>query len=101
MGYGFDPPTPLQTPGPLSHGTLSQHFHIATPPQSAGRALATQVIVNPIQDPLVEADPWAGSTIGRVSTIGLLPLGLSHVSGISTPGVACFGASAAPCVATP
>eukprot|EP00971_Amphidinium_carterae_P238119 4727142-Amphidinium_carterae.2 len=69
----------------MSQGTLSQHFNIATPPQSAGRALATQVIVNPLQDPLAEADPWAGSTIGR----------------ISTPGVACFGASAAPCVVTP
>eukprot|EP00971_Amphidinium_carterae_P029319 576874-Amphidinium_carterae.1 len=64
MGYGFDPPTPLQTPGPLSQATLSQHFNIGTPPQSAGRGLPMQSAVNPLQDPLAEADPWAGSTIG-------------------------------------
>eukprot|EP00971_Amphidinium_carterae_P306248 6086210-Amphidinium_carterae.1 len=38
-----------------------------------------------------------GSTVGRASTIGSLhPPGLSHVSGISSPGVACFGATASP-----
>eukprot|EP00971_Amphidinium_carterae_P348638 6490605-Amphidinium_carterae.3 len=95
------PPTPLQTPGPLSQGALSQHYSIATPPHPQGLALATQSAVNPLIDPLAEPDPWAGSTIGRVSTIGSAPPGLSHVSGISTPGVACFGASASPCVATP
>eukprot|EP00971_Amphidinium_carterae_P014597 288191-Amphidinium_carterae.1 len=61
MGYGFDPPTPLQTPGTLSQGTLSQHFNIATPPPSAGRVLANQGVGNPLQDPLAEADPWAGT----------------------------------------
>eukprot|EP00971_Amphidinium_carterae_P104424 2067815-Amphidinium_carterae.1 len=73
MGYGFDPPTPLQTPGPMSQGALSQHFNIGTPPQSAGRGLPVQGAVSPLQDPLAEANPWAGSTIGRVSTIGSLP----------------------------
>eukprot|EP00971_Amphidinium_carterae_P306249 6086210-Amphidinium_carterae.2 len=43
MGYGMDPPIPLQTPGPLSQGTLAQHFSIATQPhpQQAMGALLT------------------------------------------------------------
>eukprot|EP00971_Amphidinium_carterae_P077029 1521954-Amphidinium_carterae.2 len=100
MGYGFDPPTPLQTPGPMSQGALSQHFSIATPPHPQGVAMAPQIAVNPLIDPLTQADPWnnwsmQGSTIGRASTIGSLhPPVLSHASGISTPG----GATASPCV---
>eukprot|EP00971_Amphidinium_carterae_P350619 6491649-Amphidinium_carterae.2 len=58
LGYGFDPPTPLQTPGPMSQGALSQHFTIATPPHPQGLAIAPQSAVNPLIDPLTQADPW-------------------------------------------
>eukprot|EP00971_Amphidinium_carterae_P013039 257052-Amphidinium_carterae.1 len=66
------------------------------------------VPINPLSvDPLTEVDAWgqcrvsqfAGAMQGAASTIGSVGppgLGLSHVSGISgvsTPGIGCFGAA--------
>eukprot|EP00971_Amphidinium_carterae_P013747 270793-Amphidinium_carterae.2 len=82
LGYGFDPPTPMLTPGMASQGTPSQRFSISTPPhpqqqQGAGGMLSART--NPLAvDPLSLADPWGQGQMtsftsawsGRASTIG-------------------------------
>eukprot|EP00971_Amphidinium_carterae_P329147 6461438-Amphidinium_carterae.1 len=116
MGYGYDPPvTPMMTPGMASQGTPSHHYSISTPPhpqhQYGTGGMHQCAGPHPLSvDPLQEVDPWGnslgsqypGGMQGAASTIGSVGppgLGLSHVSGVtglSTPGIGCFGATATP-----
>eukprot|EP00971_Amphidinium_carterae_P277976 5518156-Amphidinium_carterae.1 len=104
QGYGYDPPTPMMTPGMASQATPSQHFSISTPPHPQSQYGAGGMQGAGIRGQ-GRVSPFTGGMQGCASTIGSVGppgLGLSHVSGISgisghsTPGLGCFGATATP-----